>query len=112
MLQLIWRIVVAASPLVRVHLMELHGKVTVDPKLEKIISCMHLGDFCLVYILGTNLDARNFKELLLTYADCHDNHIHPNNVNTIHHNGDTSYRPYSHLDAVDNDDSLIMDARV
>lgn len=99
---MVWRITVAVSPLVRVHTIERRGKLTSDPKLERVIRCMYLGDYCLLSFLGDNLDASNFKALLLSLADSHDNSIHPN--------GDPTYRPYSHLDEVDGDG--IVEARV
>ncbi|KAG0694868.1 Innexin inx2 [Chionoecetes opilio] len=90
-IELIWRVTVVVSPFVRIQLMEQRGKLTADPKLEKTIRMMQLGDFCLLYNLGTNLDAGNFRDLLLAYTNCHDNSVHPNN-------DDTSYRPYSRMD--------------
>lgn len=111
-MELIWRVVVVLSPLVRGQLMERRGKMTLDPKLENVIRLMPLGDFCLLYVVGMNLDAGNFKGVLLSYADCSDNSVHPNKEcnNGAQPNGGATYRPYSHLDEVDCDG--IREARV
>ncbi|MPC37301.1 Innexin inx3 [Portunus trituberculatus] len=104
--EVIWRIVVSASPMVRVQVLERRGKLSADPKLERVLRCLPLGDYCLLEILSINLDAANFKDILLSYSNCNDTLEHPNpNIN-----GDSSYRPYNHLDEVDNED--MMEARV
>ncbi|XP_063882745.1 innexin inx2-like isoform X2 [Scylla paramamosain] len=100
--EVIWRVAVAASPVVRVQMMERRGKLVADPKLETVLRCLPLGDYCLLEVLGTNLDATNFKDILLTYSNCNDNSVLPN--------GDKTYRPYSHLDEVDSE--AVMEARV
>lgn len=100
--EMIWRVVVSASPFVRVQVLERRGKLSADPKLERILRCLPLGDYCLLEVLSNNLDATNFKDILFTYSNCHDSSVHPN--------GDTSYRPYSNLDEVDNDG--VTEARV
>ncbi|XP_050715224.1 innexin inx2-like [Eriocheir sinensis] len=91
-IELVWRVAVAVSPMVRLQLMERRGKLAADPNLERAIKRMHLGDYFLLTVLGINLDAGNFKDVLLKFTNCYDNSIHPN---------DPSYRPYNNLDEVD-----------
>lgn len=64
-MQVTWRIAVALSPMVRVRVMERRGKVIASPTLEQAIRHLHLGDYFLLDILGRNLDALNFKDVLL-----------------------------------------------
>ncbi|KAK4311264.1 hypothetical protein Pmani_017223 [Petrolisthes manimaculis] len=64
-LQVVWRVVVAVSPIVRVRLLEVRGKISASPSLEMGIRHLHLGDYFLIDILGRNLDAFNFKDILL-----------------------------------------------
>lgn len=87
-----WRVAVAVSPMVRLQLMERRGKLTADPMLEGEIKRMHLGDYFLLTILGINLDADNFKDVLLGFTGCVDRTGHPNG---------NSYRAYKNMDEVD-----------
>lgn len=90
--QLVWRVVVAVSPMIRLQLIERRGKLTADPNLERAIKRMKLGDYFLLTVLGINLDVENFKDILLKFTNCHDDGVHHN---------DPSYCPYSNLDEVD-----------
>lgn len=66
--------------------------MSADPELELAIKRMHLGDYFLMTILGINLDADNFKDVLLGFTDCVDRTGHPNG---------NSYRHYNNMDEVD-----------
>lgn len=63
-MQLVWRLVVCYSPFVRVRLLEQRGKIMATDNLQRAIQRLHLGDFFLLDILGRNLDAAVFKDVL------------------------------------------------
>lgn len=71
----------------------MRGKVSSSPNLEMAIRHMHLGDYFLVDILGRNLDAFNFKDILLGLTGTTDD-------------ANNSYKPYYEGD--DDDDPVSL----
>lgn len=63
-MQLVYRLVIALAPAIRVHVLEQRGKLESSNMMEKAIQRLSLGDFCLLNILGKNLDAITFKDIL------------------------------------------------
>ncbi|XP_064097503.1 innexin inx3-like [Macrobrachium nipponense] len=63
-MQLVYRLVIALAPALRVHVLEQRGKLESSNLMEKAIQRLTLGDFCLLSILGKNLDAITFKDIL------------------------------------------------
>ncbi|KAG7178194.1 Innexin inx2-like 14 [Homarus americanus] len=82
-MQIVWRTLMIFSPVVRFRMLERRGKLMSLPKLEQALRQLHLGDFFLLDILGCNLDASTFKDILLKATDCDD--VIANN---------NSYRPF------------------
>lgn len=64
-MQLVWHLVVCFTPVIRIRLLERRGKMDASAELEKSIQRLHLGDFFLLNILGRNLDALTFKDILM-----------------------------------------------
>nr|XP_045616192.1 innexin inx3-like [Procambarus clarkii] len=86
-IQLVWRIVIAFSPVLRVRVLERRGKVTATPKLEQAVRHLHLGDYFLLDIIGRNLDAYNFNEILLKSTNCDEGDL-----------GHNTYHPFNEID--------------
>ncbi|XP_053634752.1 innexin inx3 [Cherax quadricarinatus] len=80
-IQIVWRLAIACSPVLRVRVLERRGKISATPEVEREVRLLHLGDYFLLDILGRNLDACNFQEVLLTALGCKDS---DDNDNTYH----------------------------
>lgn len=92
-LQLVWRIVLMASPLARIKWIEQRGKLATTPKVEQGLRQLPLGDYFLLDIMAENLDAITFKDILLGCTT--------NSDEAGANNG--SYRPFP---TVDDDDPV------
>ncbi|KAK7079096.1 hypothetical protein SK128_007331 [Halocaridina rubra] len=98
-MQLVWRLIVSASPIIRVRIMERRGKIDANSKLEKAIQRLHLGDFYLLDILGHNLDALTFWDIFVGATKDMDPNV--DNVN---------YKPVGMID--EEDDPIVMKRRM
>ncbi|XP_076062714.1 innexin inx2-like [Oratosquilla oratoria] len=62
--QLVLKTMVYVSPAMRLRMFEHRGKLTASQDIENAVRCMPLGDFFLLDLLGRNLDAGTFKNIL------------------------------------------------
>ncbi|XP_076062710.1 innexin inx2-like [Oratosquilla oratoria] len=62
--QLVSRICLFASPFLRLRMLEHRGKMSASSEIEHSIQQMQLGDFFLVELIGVNVDAICFRDIL------------------------------------------------
>ncbi|MCL4123136.1 UNVERIFIED_CONTAM: hypothetical protein GTU68_002770 [Idotea baltica] len=71
--QLVLRLLIFQFPILRVKLLEQRGKLGKSYDVETLVRYMHLGDFCLLYNIGKNVDAMCFKDILQGLIDMNAN---------------------------------------
>ncbi|XP_069936656.1 innexin inx2-like [Cherax quadricarinatus] len=72
-IQIVWHIIIIYSPVIRIYNLEYQGKFKASFQMKESIQSLNIGDYFLLDILGHNLDAYNFKELLMLTLGCKEN---------------------------------------
>lgn len=67
-LVLVFRVVITACPLVRVYLLNMRFRIVHLDHLHTVVRRGSIGDWFLIYMLGQNIDAVIFKEVLADIA--------------------------------------------